>query len=856
MANGFFLYRWFRDVSITRKLYFTVGAMALLVGVELFVLLFSLSILSSLRAYVGGEGLWSKAQKDAVFHLYRYGVSGANKDYELFRQFMRVPMGDARTRRELMMNVPDMDAARRGFLEGRNHPDDIDGMISLFIHFDNVSYIKKAVNIWGEAQAIAMPLMPIAETLRQEINSPRPSQERINQLLASIYTINEQLTALEDEFSFTLGEGSRWLERVVLRLLFITALTVDTTGLLLAISVSRGIQTGLTNIIRAANSFSTGELGARAKVLSHDEIGLVANSFNEMADNLQVRVKELAELNRDLKHQIGERERAEQALANLADDRGRAIAALHQSQAALRRINETLETRVADRTATLTKVVEALHTEAQERERVEAALRQRQKMEAVGQLTAGVAHDFSNLLQAMMGGLELLQDRIGADPDNDRLLAMSIDAAKRGARLTHHLLAFSRRQALRPTQIDIDSLLCTTVAMLGRTLGPGILIRTTEDSTGLRVFADPTQLEACILNLALNARDAMPGGGTLTIRVFSRQVTQYLASEALPPGDYVVLIVQDTGEGIDGDILDRVFEPFFTTKDLGDGSGLGLSMVLGFARQSGGDARIASTPGKGTRVEVFLPRATEDQLPSVTVNEPKTPLRATGRILLVDDVSDVLVTLAAFLQGGGFQVTLAHDAEEALRIVTSPLALSAIVTDFVMPGMSGAELMLQVARVRPALPGLIVTGYPGVEGLSDLPERIHVLHKPFPRAELLEQVHTLLDQSGGLGTTPDLEHHSDVISYSEEPPTADDADEERLCWAVLHAIADVARHSPRRQTEVAAALNKAGILLNPQTQARALDRLIRAGLVEQIVRLNDGGVLVTVTSAGLRAASP
>jgi signal transduction histidine kinase/CheY-like chemotaxis protein len=856
MANGFFLYRWFRDISITRKLYFTVGAMALLVGVELFVLLFSLSILSSLRAYVGGEGLWSKAQKDAVFHLYRYGVSGADKDYGLFQQFMRVPIGDARTRHELMMDVRDMEAARQGFLEGRNHPDDIDGMISLFIRFDNVSYIKKAVTIWGEAQAMAMQLLPIAGTLRQEINSPRPSQDKINELLASIYTINEKLTVLEDEFSFTLGEGSRWLEGVVLRLLFVTALTVDTTGLLLAISVSRGIQTGLANIIRAADSFSAGEFGARAKVLSRDEIGVVANSFNEMADNLQVRVKELAELNRHLKHQIDERERAEQTVGKLADDRGRVIAALHQSQAALRQINETLEARVADRTATLTKVVEALHTEAQERERMEAALRQRQKMEAVGQLTAGVAHDFSNLLQAMMGSLELLQDRVGADPDNERLLAMSIDAAKRGARLTHHLLAFSRRQALRPIQIDIDPLLHTTVAMLERTLGPGILIRATEDPTGLRVFADPAQLEACILNLALNARDAMPAGGTLTIRVFAQRVCQYVASEVLPPGDYVVLIVQDTGEGIDGNIIDRVFEPFFTTKDLGDGSGLGLSMVLGFARQSGGDARITSTPGKGTRVEVFLPRAGEDQPRAVTGIEPKAPLRATGRILVVDDVSDVLVTLAAFLQGGGFQVTTAHDAEEALRIVTSPLALSAIVTDFVMPGMSGAELMLEVAQVRPALPGLIVTGYPGVEGLSELPERIHVLHKPFPRAELLEQVQTLLYRNGSAGTVPDRERQSPTIVEGERVPTADDADEERLCRTVLRAIADVARHSPRRQTDVGAALNKAGIPLNLETQTKILDRLILTGLVEQIVRLNDGGILVTVTSAGLREASP
>src|SRR5882757_1545272 len=180
MTNGFFLYRWFRDVSIARKLYFTVGTMALLIGVELFVLLFCLNTLSSLRAYVGGEGLWSKAQKDAAFHLYKYGVSRTEKDYELFEQFMRIPLGDAKARRELLMDDRNMNVAREGLLAGRNHPDDIDGMIRLFIDFHNVYYIRKAINIWGEAQSIAMQLPPIAKELREEINSQNPSQEKIS----------------------------------------------------------------------------------------------------------------------------------------------------------------------------------------------------------------------------------------------------------------------------------------------------------------------------------------------------------------------------------------------------------------------------------------------------------------------------------------------------------------------------------------------------------------------------------------------------------------------------------------------------------------------------------------------------
>jgi signal transduction histidine kinase/CheY-like chemotaxis protein len=541
---------------------------------------------------------------------------------------------------------------------------------------------------------------------------------------------------------------------------------------------------------------------------------------------------------------------ANAALEKLATDRGRAIDALRHSQAALRRMNDTLRARVADRTATLIQVEDALHTQARQRERAEAALCQSRGMEAVGRLTAGVAHDFSNLLQAMMGGLELLQDRAGADPASDRVLAMSIDAVQHGARLTRHLLAFSRQQVLRPSQIDIASLLRKTVAMLERMLGPGILIRTSEDNTGLHAFADSAQLECCILNLALNARDAMPHRGTLTICAYLAQVDRSVSSEALPPGDYVVLAVQDTSERVDGAIPDGVFEPFFASGGQGNSAGLGLAMVLAFARQSGGDVRISNAPGEGTRVEVFLPFAAYSGPRAVPAIEQTPPSRAAGHILVVDDVPDVLVTLGAFLQGGGFDVIKARSADDALRIVAGPLALSAIVTDYAMPGMSGAELIRQVALMRPTLPSLVVTGYPGVEGLNELPKCVHVLHKPFPRAALLEQVLILLDQNRRPGAPAHCSCHSssDLV---QKTPTA--GNEEPLCHAVLHAIADIARHNSRRQTEVGAALYRGGILLDLQERAKVLDRLSDAGLIEQIILLSDGGVFVTVTLAGLRA---
>lgn len=296
------LIRWFKDVSIAKKLYFALGTMAVLIGLELFALFFSVSTLSSVRAYVGGEGLWSKAQKDAVYHLYKYGVSRSPEDYSLFEQFMKVPMGDSEARKQLLKPTPDYAAVRRGFLIGRNHPDDISGMATLFRNFSQTAYIGKAIQIWTEAEPIALQLMSLADNLHTEINSASPSQAKINALLASIGPINNRLTSLEDQFCYTLGEGSRWLEGVVLRLLFGVALTVEITGLLLTISVSRSIQKGLTEIIRAARSFANGNYTRRATLFSRDEIGVLAASFNMMAGRLEHSIA-------TLQHEISERER-------------------------------------------------------------------------------------------------------------------------------------------------------------------------------------------------------------------------------------------------------------------------------------------------------------------------------------------------------------------------------------------------------------------------------------------------------------------------------------------------------------------------------------------------------------------
>jgi signal transduction histidine kinase/CheY-like chemotaxis protein len=719
-TDGFLLYRRFRDVSIACKLYFTVGIMALLIGVELFVLLFCLNTLSSLRAYVGGEGLWSKAQKDAVFHLYKYGVSHTDKDYELFERFMRVPTGDAKTRRELLAGDRNMDVARQGFIEGRNHPDDVDGMIHLFIHFGNVSYIRKAISIWGDAQTMIMQLPPIAERLRAEINSPNPSQEKVNELLASLYAINEKLTALEDEFSFTLGEGSRWLENVALKLLFATAITVEITGLLLVISVSRGIQKGLSEIIRAAKAFSEGELGARTRVLSHDEIGVLANSFNEMADVVQIRVSELAQLNQHLGHEVGERERAE---------------------AVLRQLNQTLEVRVTERTATLTNLVAALRKEATDRERAEAALRQSQKMDAIGQLTGGIAHDFNNMLAGISGSLEMISRlrALGRTEGLERYIEAALTSTARAAALTHRLLAFSRRQTLDPQPTDINRLVLGMAELFRNTVGPAIRIETRLASHLHLTLCDPNQLENTLLNLIINARDAMPDGGSLVIET-ANTVVRDLSGEAgdgsdLPPGDYAMLIVTDTGVGMSPATLVRAYDPFFTTKPLGQGTGLGLSMVYGFVQQSGGKVLLHSKEGLGTTVIIYLPRhlaaASEPaKAPALAVCHPQ----ASGVVLVVEDEPDVRMVVVDMLEDIGYTVLAAADGASGLKVLDSETRIDLLISDVGLPGgINGRQLADAARQRRLDLKVLFITGYSELftadGGLLD--EDMQVITKPF-----------------------------------------------------------------------------------------------------------------------------
>ncbi len=302
--GNFPLFRWFRNVSIARKLYSVVGVMAILIIIELGTLYFAVNTLSSVRAFVGAEGLWSKSQKEAVYNLRKYYQSHDENDLARFYNFMKVPQGYHKTLMELQKEKPDMAVAKNGLLEGRSHPDDTDGMLKLFLRFDHISYIRESINIWAEADSIVVELIPIAQRLHSEINSPNPSQNKLDEIIKKIEPINKKLTLLEDDFSYTLGEGARWLENIIMRLLLAIAFTVEFSGLILTYFVVRGISRGLKEITMASQRIANKDFSTKAKVFSNDEIGLLANSFNDMTAKLSASIQKETKTNQDLDSKI------------------------------------------------------------------------------------------------------------------------------------------------------------------------------------------------------------------------------------------------------------------------------------------------------------------------------------------------------------------------------------------------------------------------------------------------------------------------------------------------------------------------------------------------------------------------
>jgi signal transduction histidine kinase/ActR/RegA family two-component response regulator len=452
------------------------------------------------------------------------------------------------------------------------------------------------------------------------------------------------------------------------------------------------IRKPINQLLVAARRWQAGDYGARTGLAeSRSELGKLGGAFDDMAEAVEGR----------------ERDR-------------------HTAESALACLNAELERRVKQEVA--------------EREKAQAQLLQAQKIEAVGQLTSGVAHDFNNLLAAVLGNLELLRARI-ADPRAVQLLDGAARAASRGAKLTEQLLAFSRHHHLEPTPFDADELIDGMSELLARTLGPSISVQRSLPSGLWPALADASQIEVALLNLAINARDAMPLGGSLLIETANLPADHPRLPRVLA-GDFVMIAVSDNGTGMTQEVKAKAFEPFFTTKEVGKGTGLGLSMVYGVARQSGGAAAIESEPGKGTTVAMYLPRAGARPAlrPGEAAAEPQAAPRRGGRVLVLDDDLDVREVTVAALGELGVEVTAVASGQAALDLIDRGAPVDLMIVDYAMPGMNGAEVIARTRGLRPQLPIMLITGFAEAGLAADLPEDVQLLRKPFRVSELLARV--------------------------------------------------------------------------------------------------------------------
>jgi PAS domain S-box-containing protein len=389
-----------------------------------------------------------------------------------------------------------------------------------------------------------------------------------------------------------------------------------------------------------------------------------------------------------------------------------------------------------------------------ERRAIEEQLRQSQKMEAVGQLTGGLAHDFNNLLTGISGSLEMMQVRMsqGRTAEFDRYFMAAQGAVKRAAALTHRLLAFSRRQTLDPRPTNVNRLLGNLEELVRRTVGPGIQVELVGASSLWPTLVDPNQLENAVLNLCINARDAMPDGGKLTIETANKWIDERAARQHdLPAGQYVSLCVTDTGTGMTPEVVAKAFDPFFTTKPIGEGTGLGLSMIYGFARQSGGQVRIYSEIGQGTTMCIYLPRHDEEAPPEeeAILSTAPEPLGDGEVVLVIDDEPTIRMLIAEVLAESGFAVIEAPDGPAGLRVLESNARIDLLITDVGLPGGMNGRQVADAARVtRPDLKVLFITGYAenAVIGRGRLQKGMYVLTKPFQMEVLGQRIREIIEQ--------------------------------------------------------------------------------------------------------------
>ncbi len=845
----------FRRLPIARKLLVIVGVfVAIVICVFLLGVLRS-EMLTGVRAYVGGEGLWSKAEKRAVLSLTRYAEAHAETDYQQYLHEIAVPLGDQQARLQLLLPSPDMQLVRQGFIQGRISPDDVDSMSMLFRRFGRIGYMAKAIAIWTEGDRYIDQLRSLGTELHRQVNSPRPDSEKIRQIAEQVEAVDAQVTPLEDEFSSTLSEGARWIDRDLSLAIVLASAVLLLIGIVLSTAVLNQIRNSeekyrnlinsandailvidpLTRLILEANNKASEMLG----IPEHELAGkpestlypaaangskpqLLSPTTNEKSPQRELKLQRAdgtllpvevsastTELNgkpailgifRDIRDRVEaaeilrrSEERFDYLIQNLSDvisivavdgtmlyhspslervagyKPGEVLgqtffAFIHpDDQLAVRAALERLTLKVGSASPPefrfrrkdgswvwlesvgnnlLNDVavggIVVTSRDVTGRRALEEQVRQSQKMEAVGRLAGGIAHDFNNLLMVIRGYGEIVLQEDGASESVRKSADTIVRATSSAASLTRQLLSFSRKHTFTPQALDLNSLVEQMGEMLLGVLREELEFVVKLDPKAGCISADPGQIEQVIMNLVVNARDAMPQGGKLTLETahIGADTPRLGRSSALPVGEFVMLAIADTGIGMDADTQSKIFEPFFTTKGKEEGTGLGLSVVYSIVRASGGHLRVSSEPGRGSTFRVFFPSVAAPTKPPVP--EPPASKARAGMetILVAEDQPDLRWMICQFLQELGYSVLEAKDGGDAVALAEQYQGtIDLLLTDIVMPHLRGSEVARRLSASRPQMQVIFMSGYTEGEFASGLAENgaseATLLQKPF-----------------------------------------------------------------------------------------------------------------------------
>jgi len=730
-----------RGPAISRELSLISGLFVAIIATLVGVTWAGMSVLSALRGYVVGEGLYSKAQKDAVYHLARYAETRDEEEYRRYRAAVAVPLADRRAREELERPAGSLAAAERALEDGRNHADDVASMAALFRRAGWLGEMERAIEIWRAADAEIERIDASARILHAELDLRAPDAARVAGRLAEIDAADARLGELEDSFSSTLGAAARRIHGLVLAVAFAAS------AALLAIGVVATART-LRRVRRREERFRAMIENAQDVITIIQPDGILVYNSPAIQRVLGYRPEELLgrsafELIHPDDHQpvvaaLG-RVVAEPGSTQSAEFRFRHASGAWRTLAAIGgSLPEGAEV----------AAVVVNSRDVTDRKLLEEQLLQAQKMESIGRLAGGIAHDFNNLITVMLACAGAVREQLAAGspalPDLEEIER----AAERAAGLTRQLLAFARRQVIEPRVVDLDAVIGELEPMLRRLIGADVALEIAPSQEPLRVRADPGQLEQVLVNLVMNARDAMPDGGRIAIATAPVQVGSDAALAAGgAAGSFASVEVRDTGAAMSEDVRRHLFEPFFTTKELGKGTGLGLAICYGIVKQSGGHISVESEEGRGTCFRIHLPRVDARDFGTGARAPEERELRGAETVLLVEDEGAVRRIAAQALRDCGYAVLEAVDGEDALRIAGEEgLEIDLLVADVAMPRLGGKELAARLAA-EGELAVLYMSGYTEdpafqreVQG-AGLP----FIAKPFTPGSLARRVREVLD---------------------------------------------------------------------------------------------------------------